>query len=56
MTCMVCIENVTKLKYFNIFSSPTLSYEITRRMCLYEDESHAFKSQENRSIMQKYFK
>lgn len=44
---MVRIENVIKVKYFNIFSFSTISYEITCRMCLYGEGGHAFKNQEN---------
>lgn len=41
------------MKYFYIFSFPTFSDEIIRRVCLYGVESHAFKSLENGEHLEK---
>lgn len=47
---IVCIENVIKLEYFNIFSFPPFRYKITstRRVYWYGEGGLAFKSQENK--------
>lgn len=52
---MSYIENVIKLKYSNIFSSFTSSYEITRKVLFKEKEPIRLTVSKIRSIKKKKF-